>query len=188
MAWRTGHIRPFVALPARSGTAGGRQLRAFALVVRRAWRCGRDSGFALKLHPIDVFRAHSDRVAELDVLLGSIAPRGPRNGLGRGITGPRERDQTIRHLVGKLPVVRRPIARGPEQIQRIQYLEPIGDIGSDRRRWFADGRTASGPQRRDERAKTCTCRTAPSQSRAPRAPTSGSPSRPTLRAPRRSAW
>ena len=87
-----------------------------ALVVRRAWRCGRDPGFILKLHPIDVFRAHSDRVAELDVLLGSIAPRGPGKGLGRGIAGLRERDQTIRHLVGKLSVVGRPIARGPKKI------------------------------------------------------------------------
>ena len=45
----------------------------------------------------------------------SRPPRGPGNGLGRGIAGPRERDQTIRHLVGKLPVIGRPIARGPNK-------------------------------------------------------------------------
>ena len=34
-----------------------------------------------ELHPIYVFRAHSNRIAELDVLLGSIGPSGRGNGL-----------------------------------------------------------------------------------------------------------
>ena len=98
------------------------------LIPRSSRRCCCWCVCRHKIQASRVHWQHLDGIAKFDELFILRRPFRPMNCRRVRVTGFRKRDERIHHLVRQLPVISRPFARRPDEIQGVLRSEPVRDI------------------------------------------------------------